>query len=420
MTRSRMALCGALSAALLTAASSAHALRGEVVATGLNQPLFVTAPLGDERLFMVEKGGLIRVMRNGALQAAPFLDISTKVGTEGERGLLGLAFDPAFASNGRFYVDYIDKATGNTMVDRYTLPQPGNNVADPLAIKNLVSIQQTTFTNHKGGWIGFRPGDASQLYIATGDGGGGNDPFNNAQNPDSMLGKLLRVNVNQTVTTPEIWASGVRNPWRNSFDRQTGDLWIGDVGQDTREEIDFERAGTPGGRNYGWRVREGSVATPGIGDTGSGFTEPVFDYAHLGQPGGLGNSIVGGYVYRGPSLPEADGRYFFGDFVSNRVFSLRPDASGHATDLREETAALLDGTGLSGLDSFGEDGQGRLYLVGINGTVVRMVPEPGAWLMALGGLLTVGAATRRQRQSAHTSASAPAKAGRELPGNRPR
>lgn len=397
---------------VLQAAFAAHALSGSVVATGLAQPLMVTAPAGDARLFIVEKGGVIRLMSGGVLQSTPFLDLSAQVATAGEQGLLGLAFDPAFASNGRFYVDYIDKATGNTVVARYRVATPGGNTADSGSAQTILSFAQPAFTNHKGGWLAFRPGDAQNLYVATGDGGSGNDPFNNAQNRDTLLGKMLRIDVSGSGagyaipasnpfvgaagTRAEIWDLGLRNPFRNSFDRATGDLWIADVGQGAREEIDLELAGDGGGHNYGWRLREGSIATPGgVGGTAPGLTEPVFDYSHAA--GGMGASIIGGYVYRGPSIARADGRYFFGDFVSNRIFSFAVGAGGSLSDLREDTAAFIGGTGLSGLDSFGEDGQGRLYAVGINGTVVTLVPEPHSYLLLLLGLVVVGAAGRRRR-----------------------
>lgn len=402
-------LCAALS--LVAAMSSAHALSGTVVATALTQPVYLTAPTGDSRLFVLEKGGLVKVIANGQTQATPFLDLSAKVSTDGERGLLGLAFDPDYANNGRFYVNYVDKTTLNTVVERYTVSNPGSsNVANASSAQNILSIPQEPYNNHKAGWIAFRPGDNKNLYIATGDGGDANDPNGNGQNTNSLLGKLLRVDVsgtgtgysvptdnpfvNQVNTRPEIWSVGLRNPWRNSFDRATGDLWIADVGQGAREEINLELAGDPGGHNYGWRLREGTIATPVVGGSASGLTDPIFDYTHL-SAGGLGDSITGGYVYRGPSIEDADGRYFFGDFVSSKVFSFRLGADGKPFDLRDDTTALLGGTGLSSPTSFGEDGIGRLYVVGINGTVVMAVPEAETWAFALAGLGAVGAMRRR-------------------------
>jgi hypothetical protein len=395
-------------------AGSSHALSGEVVlSSGLDQPLQVTAPTGDGRLFVVEKTGLIRVISGGTVQATPFLDLSGQVATQGERGLLGLAFDPNYASNGRFYVNYIDKTTLNTVVARYQVATPGANTANPASAQTVLNVTQEAFTNHKGGWIAFRPGDTKNLYIATGDGGDANDPHNNAQNTTNLLGKMLRIDVSGNnagysidpsnpfagsgSTRAEIWATGLRNPFRNSFDRQTGDFWIADVGQGVREEINFEAAGTPGGRNYGWRLREGTVATPGVGGNAPGLTDPVFDYLHENM-GGLGDSIIGGYVYRGPSIADADGRYFFGDYVSNRIFSFAIGAGGAPLDLRDDTAAFIGGTGLSGLDSFGEDGNGGLYALGINGVLVHLaaVPEPASYALLLLGLIGVAARSRRR------------------------
>ena len=402
-----------VSFALLAASASAHAYSGQVIInSGLNQPLALTAALGDSRLFIVEKGGAIRVMSGGVLQATPFLDLTSTVNSTGERGLLGMAFDPGFSSNGRFYVNYIDSTTLNTVVARYKVATPGASVADASSAQTILSIAQPNFDNHKAGWLGFRPGDDQNLFIATGDGGSSNDPNNNAQNGNSLLGKMLRIDVsgntasysiapsnpfvNNVNVRDEIWALGLRNPFRNSFDRQTGNLWIADVGQGVREEINFDAAGSGGGLNFGWRLREGTVATPGVGGTAPGLTEPVFDYTHLNQ-GGLGNSITGGYVYRGPSIAGADGRYFFGDFVSNRIFSLAIGAGGATSDLRDDTAAFIGGTGLSGLDSFGEDAAGRLYAVGINGVVVTLVPEPGSYVLLLAGLVALGLGARRRQ-----------------------
>jgi len=406
-------LAHALTLAFAVASAAAQAYTGEVViSSGLTQPLAITSALGDSRLFVVEKGGAIRVMSGGVLQATPFLDLSGQVATQGERGLLGLAFDPGFTSNGRFYVNYIDNTTLNTVVARYRVAAPGAAMADPASAQTILSIAQPNFSNHKGGWIGFRPGDNQNLFIATGDGGSGNDPLGNAQNGNSLLGKMLRIDVsgntagyaiaasnpfvNNANVADEIWALGLRNPFRNSFDRQTGDLWIGDVGQGLREEINFEAAGSAGGLNYGWRLREGSVATPGVGGTAPGLTEPVFDYTHLDQ-GGLGNSITGGYVYRGPSIAGADGRYFFGDFVSNKIFSLAVGANGSVSGLRDETASFIGSSGLSGLDSFGEDSLGRLYAVGINGVVVTLVPEPATFALMLFGVAGLAFWARRAR-----------------------
>lgn len=379
-------------AGLALAAGSSAAMEGRVVLTGLDQPLYVTAPKGDRRLFVVEKTGVILLVRGDRITT--FLDLSDRVDLEGERGLLGLAFDPHYATNGRFYVDLVDKKTLQTRIERYTVSPPDANRADRSTRETILAIDQPAYSNHKGGWLGFRPGEPRNLWIGMGDGGSAYDPDNNAQNGQVLLGKLLRIDVsgngpghriprdNPFVGSKKvrhsIWALGLRNPFRASFDRDTGALWIGDVGQYTREEIDFERPGHPGGRNYGWRLREGRIKTPGgVGGSGKGMTDPVFDYPHSGQQGSLGDCVIGGYVYRGPSVPVADGRYFFGDCVSDRAFSFSYQADGTPIDLREETAALLGGTGLSTLSSFGEDGRGRLYVVGLNGVIVVMCPSAG-------------------------------------------
>lgn len=396
---------------LVLAMSSAQALSGALVATGLSQPVYLTAPTGDSRLFILEKTGLVRIVANGQTLATPFLDLTGKVDTVGERGLVGLAFDPNYATNGRFYVNYIDKTTLNTVVARYTVANPSTNVANAASAQTILTVPQEPYANHKSGWIAFRPGDTKNLYITTGDGGDINDPHGNAQNRNSLLGKVLRIDVsgneagysvaadnpfvNQAGTRPEIWALGVRNPWRNSFDRQNGNFWIADVGQGAREEVNLELAGDPGGHNYGWNLREGTIPTPGVGGTAPGLTEPIFDYTHLAA-GGLGDSITGGYVYRGPSIGDADGRYFFADFVSSKVFSFLLGTDGKPFDLRDDTTALLNGTRLSGPTGFGEDGFGRLYLLGINGQAVALVPESATWANTLVGLAALGVLRRRQ------------------------
>jgi len=389
-------------AALLALASGwAHALApAALVGSGYNQPLFLTAPAGDSRLFIVEKGGRIKVQQGSAVTT--YLDLSARVDTAGERGLLGLAFDPGFASNGRFYVDYIDATTKNTVVAAFTAPTPGSGSADASSGKTILTVTQPGFSNHKAGWIGFTAADPGRLYIATGDGGSGNDPFNNAQNLNSDLGKMLRVvplaggGYSVPADNPfvgiagndEIWAYGLRNPFRNSFDRLNGDLWIGDVGQGAREEIDFVAAGSGRGANYGWRVREGSIATPGISDPAvAGTVNPLFDYGH-----DVGNAIVGGYVYRGGADASIDGLYIFGDYGSGRIWSLQRGAGAPTI------TALASPFGANTLSSFGEDGLGALYAVGLDGNIYRLagaVPEPGS--LVLMGLGVMALLSRRLR-----------------------
>jgi glucose/arabinose dehydrogenase len=340
---------------------------------------------------VIEKTGRIRLMKNGVVST--FLDLSASVATDGERGLLGLAFDPAYATTGRFYVDYGDRTTLQTKVARFHVSANSADLADPASRQEVIAIVQEPYSNHKGGWIGFRGTDRRNLYIAVGDGGSAYDPDDNGQDGQVLLGKMLRIDVTGTragyripadnpfvdsaTVRGEIWALGLRNPFRDSFDRKTGDFWIADVGQDTREEIDFEPAGFAGGRNYGWRLREGKIATPGVGGAKPGLTDPVFDYPHAGAAS-LGECVIGGYVYRGPAIPGANGRYFFGDCVSDRAFEYRFNADGTPTAVTDVTSALIAGTGLATLSSFGEDGQGRLYVVGQSGVLVVMCATAAA------------------------------------------
>jgi len=388
---------------------SAQQLGAERVAAGLNRPVFLTAAPGDaDTGYVVEAHtGAIRTLDldSGALGTFFTLPAGT-LSTGGEQGLLGLAFDPGYAQNGRFYVNFTD-AAGDTVVRRYA---PGAAGQPAFVGTDLLTIDQFQ-GNHNGGWIGFNPaapaGREHELYIALGDGGGGNDPQNNAQNTTNLLGAVLRIDVSgDTYTNPadnpfagagnpgrdEIFAYGVRNPYRASFDRATGDLYIGDVGQGAREEIDLIPAGTSG-QNFGWRIREGVIATPGVGGPLTpGLVDPIYDYDRA-LDGFGGQSVTGGVLYRGP-VAELQGRYLFADFVSQQVWSLDPaNPGGSVANITELLAG--DGRTLGGVSSFGEDLDGNVYVVNLGGEVFRIVPEPGT-LAAVGVLAVVAGAGRRR------------------------
>jgi glucose/arabinose dehydrogenase len=392
-------------AVLWTAPVSAQ-LTLHVVATGLAQPVVIIQdPLDPAIQFVVERAGRIRVLRNGALLDRVFLDLSGEVTTDGERGLLGLAFPPEAAVSGRFYVNFTNRQ-GHTVIARFTRVAGDSLRADPGSRFDLVwpdgrRFIEQPFSNHNGGTIRFGPDEF--LYIGMGDGGAGNDPGNRAQNPRSLLGKMLRIDVsvddsdtrgyrvppdnpfvdgNPISALGEIWAFGLRNPWKFSFDDParggTGALFIGDVGQGAREEIDFEPAGS-GGRNYGWRNREGSLpggARPVLSPAFAPLVDPIFDYGRT-----LGASVTGGYVYRGRWLGRRYvGRYFFADFITGRVLSLglAYDEAGDASvvDLIDHTNEL-GGTGRTGnVVSLDIDADGELYVVNFSGSVLRIEPPP--------------------------------------------
>ncbi len=360
-------------AGFLTAQSPKIAL--EIVAGGFDRPVDI-ANAGDDRLFIVEQDGIIRIIgADGQALSTPFLNIDARVGSSGnEQGLLGLAFHPDYAGNGFFYVNYTN-TNGDTRVSRFRVS--GNpNIADPNSEKILLSIDQP-YSNHNGGDLAFGPD--GYLYIGLGDGGSGGDPQNSGQTATTFLGKMLRIDVdngNPYAIPPdnpfadedffldEIWAYGLRNPWRFSFDRLTGDLWIGDVGQDAWEEINFQPAGSAGGQNYGWRCYEGNVAYNTSGCQGlATMTPPVAAYSHSGS---VGCSVNGGYVYRGQDFPALHGFYFYSDYCSGRFWTLKPNGQGGWVSLE-----ALNGANNTFV-SFGEDKDGELYVSALNGTVYRI------------------------------------------------
>lgn len=343
----------AVVAGAVAAPNRASALRLEKVVSGLESPVFVTAAPGEpSRLYIVEQAGLIRVLERGKLLQAPFLDIRSLTDADGERGLLGLAFDPGYATNHRYYVDYTDER-GNTNVVSL-LARGGRTVAGSL--HRLLFVKQP-YPNHNGGMVAMGPDRA--LYVGMGDGGSSGDPENRAQNPKSRLGKLLRIDVRHGGRVT-LAALGLRNPWRFSFDRANGDLYIGDVGQDAHEEIDYVPAGTKELLNFGWRVYEASESYQ-PGKLGPGrLTAPIAEYGH-----GPGCSVTGGYVYRGHAVPDAVGRYFYGDYCSGAIWSLTV-RGGRSTGQRKEPFSV------SNLSSFGQDAAGELYLVSLDGVVYRL------------------------------------------------
>lgn len=345
-----------------------------VVVEGLDQPLYLTNA-GDGRLFIVEKEGAIRLVQDGRLLDEPFLDIRDRVNADSsERGLLSVAFHPDYAQNGRFFVNYTNLA-GNTAVSAFQVGSSPNQ-ADPGSESILLTIRQP-YANHNGGQLQFGPD--GYLYIGMGDGGSGGDPQGNGQNPSTMLGALLRLDVDQAADAaqygipadnpfvadaaklPEIWATGLRNPWRFSFDRATGDLLIADVGQNQWEEVNFLPAGSPGGSNFGWNIMEGTHCYDRNTCNQTGLVLPVIDYRH--EQGRC--SITGGYVYRGSQFPTLGGVYFFGDYCSGEIWGMTAGEDG-----RFSAQVLYRSP--SRIASFGEDAAGELYVVDISGGIYQI------------------------------------------------
>jgi len=370
-----------------------------LVATGLTRPVFVASPPGDlERLFVVEQDGEILVLRNGAVLATPFLEISALVhspadGGHDEEGLLGLAFHPDYAANGTFFVFHTADFGANNLVVRYQRDAVDPDLADPGSRQVVLTIPHPSFDNHNGGMIAFGPD--GYLYIGTGDGGSGCDPNDNAQSGSSLLGKLLRLDVD---TPPyaippdnpfagpdgirdEIWATGLRNPWRFGFDAGSGDLYIGDVGQSVREELDFQPAGSPGGENYGWNLYEGfDCPNPSCGSstcTVPGYVPPILDYIHSGC---CTCAVTGGVVYRGCRMPNLRGTYFYADYCSAFVGSFRM-SGGLLLDWRDRTTELRPEPGLllGEIAALGVDGRGEIHFVDLG----SFVPEPGGEIYKL-------------------------------------
>ena len=348
----------------------------ETVASGLAFPLHLTAPPGDPRLFIVEKGGTIRIVQEGVLLPTPFLDLSGAVSTGGEQGLLGLAFDPGYAANGRFVVHYTDPA-GDTRVSSFRVSEDPN-IADPASELAILAVDQP-FPNHNGGQVLFGPDGL--LYVMLGDGGSAGDPLGTGQALGDLLGSILRIQpleeggyavpadnpfTGVPDARPEIWSYGLRNPWRADFDPLSGDLYVADVGQGEWEEVSVSTAADGAGRgvNFGWRIMEGPECFGAESCDESGLQLPLVWYDH-----GTGCSITGGLVYRGSAIPELQGHYFYADFCAGFVRSFRLE-SGAAVD-QYQWPALAPGANLPG---FGRDASGELYVLGTDGAVYRMVP----------------------------------------------
>ncbi|MCP4200994.1 MAG: PQQ-dependent sugar dehydrogenase [bacterium] len=376
---------------LWSPAGAAQTVGTTRIADGLASPTYVVSPPDDfNRVFVTERlTGNIRIMEltTATFHATPFLTVS---GVTGE-GLQGLAFHPNYSVNGFFYVYYFASSPSRTVVERYTRDSTNPDLADSTSGLTIIEIPQPA-GNHNGGWLGFGPDGL--LYVPQGDGGGQCDPDNNGQNTNTLLSSVLRLDVDRDdfPTDPdrnygippgnpfvgqagadEIWSYGLRNPFRSSFDRSTGDFYIGDVGQSTREEINFQPASNNGGDNYGWDLREGELPTPTATDCAGGppppgNVDPLYAYAH-GSGASQGNSVTGGYVYRGPET-EIEGKYFFADFVNERIWSIDAGTGANLTD--RTTAFVPDVGSINQIVSFGEDGFGNLYIVDLGGEIFRV------------------------------------------------
>jgi glucose/arabinose dehydrogenase len=335
-------------------------------AIGLARPVSIAYVPGDPeaRLFVVEQRGRVRIVHaDGRVEAQPILDIGNRLSRGNERGLLGLAFHPKFNENRRLFLYYTDRP-GDIHVVELKLPI-GAAAVDLASERELVTIKHSTWSNHDGGELIFGPD--GKLYLGPGDGGYRGDPNYNGQNPKVLLAKLLRLDVDAEHPAPEVVAIGLRNPWRFSFDRKTGDLYIADVGQDNWEEVDVVPAAAVGGQNFGWSLVEGTHCYRGSFCTKPGLTAPVLEYSHK-----TGCSITGGYVYRGRAIPELDGLYFYADYCTAIVRTFRFQA-GRAEDSWDWRPILDPSLKLAQLSTFGEDAAGELYLVSLEGTIYQLV-----------------------------------------------
>lgn len=380
--------------ALLAAAAPAQELRLQKFASGFDEPLYLVSLPGDAtRNFVLEKKGRLRLLRDGAVQERDVLDLRERISDVSERGLLGMAFHPKFGRENRHFFLHYSNRRGDTVIARFTLPEPATPeaplIADPASEKLILTLAQP-WPNHNGGMIEFSPLDGC-LYVGLGDGGAADDPRNAGQDLGTMLGKILRIDVDRgdpygippgnpfvgrAGAQPEIWAWGIRNAWRFCFDPANGDLWIGDIGQNKWEEIDWLPGGHPGGANFGWRVLEGThdFNVPAGADK-SKMVPPVFELPH-GPPANH-CSITGGFVYRGKAMPDLHGAYFWADYCSNAVGTLRLDEQGRVSESLDRTAELDPEGKLRAIASFGQDADGELYLLSLSlGTIWKIVPAP--------------------------------------------
>ncbi|MCA8970956.1 MAG: PQQ-dependent sugar dehydrogenase [Planctomycetes bacterium] len=414
-------------------------LTAEVAATGFSSPIDVRVPRGDKtRLFVAQQNGLIRIADRGVVLPTPFLDLTSKTVQSGERGLLGLAFHPNYFQNGYFFVYYTDRS-GNSVLERYSVSAANPNVADPNSGRRILGPLTQPYSNHNGGFLAFGP--KGYLHLGLGDGGSGGDPGCRAQNGGVLLGKILRLDID-TVTLPysipadnpfrndpnvldEIAYLGLRNPWRCSFDRVTGEFWIGDVGQNAQEEVSYAATGALG-LNYGWKIMEGtacystSSCAANVPTCNSpALTLPVHTYGRT-----EGRSITGGFVYRGCAIPDLKGTYFFGDYVTQKIWSFRYQ-NGTKTDFRDRTAELVPKVGnrrIHAVASFGEDDYGELLVCDYSdGEIWKIVPDAPPPVKDLGqglagtngipvfdacGQLTSGNSARFTLMNAATSSAA--------------
>ncbi len=380
----------ALASVATQAPAQAQAIVTTRIMNGLSAPVFACSPPGDmDRLFVVQRGGQIRIIDdlygNPTRLSTPFLTVSGVV-SGNERGLLGMAFHPDYATNGRFFVNFTASGSGATTIREYVVSSGDPNVADPTPIQTLLTIAQP-WSNHNGGCIQFGPD--GMLYIGMGDGGSGGDPNDYAQNPTVLLGKMLRMDVdlpsphippsnpfytNSTSLPGLIWATGLRNPWRFCFDSTNGDMYIGDVGQNAWEEIDFQPGTSTGGENYGWRCMEGNHcygSSPNCSCNSAALVDPIQEYSHSS-----GCSITGGVIYRGSKIPALNGTYFYADYCTSRIWSFRYDGA-NLTEYTDRTSELAPSSGsISSISSFAEDGRGEMYIMEVGGgELYRIEPD---------------------------------------------